>query len=232
MSALLLELAAAALGDIVDDVVFVGGATIHLWQSEPGAPPARATEDVDVVCEAVTRGSYEALARRLRRRGFGEFPHEPVICRWRHRESGLALDVMPDDARVFGFTNRWFRLALDTAVARGLPSGARIRAASPPVLIATKLAAWGDRGEGDVLRSLDVQDVVVLVDGRPELADELRDASPELAAYVRRELAVLCADPYLDYAIESAMQGYGRVAFERARLVRERIDAVAFAVGR
>jgi len=227
MSALLLELAAAALGDVVDDVAFVGGATIHLWQTEPGAPPARATEDVDVVCEAATRARYETLARRLRGRGFRESPDEPVICRWRHRESGLALDVMPDDERVFGFTNPWYRSALETAVVRRLPSGAQIRAVAPPVLLATKLAAWSDRGGGDVLRSLDVQDVVVLADGRPELADELRAAPAELAAYVRRELGSLCRDAYLDYVIESTLQGYGRVAFERARLVRERIDALA-----
>jgi hypothetical protein len=189
VSTALLELAAATLGDVVDDVVFVGGATIHLWQSEPGAPPTRATEDVDVVCEAATRGRYEALASRLRKRGFGESPHERVICRWRHRESGLALDLMPDDARVFGFTNRWYTMVLETAVAHRLPSGARIRAAAPPVLLATKLAAWGDRGGGDILGSLDVHDVVVLADGRPQLIDEVRAASPELAAYVREALA-------------------------------------------
>jgi hypothetical protein len=37
MSALQLEAAAAVLGPLVDDVVFVGGATVHLWITEPGA---------------------------------------------------------------------------------------------------------------------------------------------------------------------------------------------------
>jgi hypothetical protein len=55
MSALQLEAAAAVLGPILDEVVFVGGATIHLWLTEPGAPPARATDDVDVICEVATR---------------------------------------------------------------------------------------------------------------------------------------------------------------------------------
>jgi hypothetical protein len=35
----LLELAVAALGDLVDEVVFVGGATIGLWITDPAAPP-------------------------------------------------------------------------------------------------------------------------------------------------------------------------------------------------
>lgn len=39
MSALQLEIAAELLGPLLDEVVFVGGATIHLWLTEPGAPP-------------------------------------------------------------------------------------------------------------------------------------------------------------------------------------------------
>jgi len=46
MSALQLETAAALLGPLLDEVAFVGGATVHLWITEPGAPPTRATEDV------------------------------------------------------------------------------------------------------------------------------------------------------------------------------------------
>jgi hypothetical protein len=35
----LLELAAAALDDLLAEVVFVGGATVELWITDPGAPP-------------------------------------------------------------------------------------------------------------------------------------------------------------------------------------------------
>jgi hypothetical protein len=34
----LLQTAAATLGELVHDVVFVGGATITLWITDPGAP--------------------------------------------------------------------------------------------------------------------------------------------------------------------------------------------------
>ncbi len=40
-------------------------------------------------------------------------------------------------------------------------------------MIATKLAAWRGRARGDIWRSLDAHDIVVLVNGRAELADEL-----------------------------------------------------------
>jgi hypothetical protein len=54
MSALQLEVAADLLGPILEDVVFIGGATVHLWLTEAGAPPARPTEDVDVEFPRVT----------------------------------------------------------------------------------------------------------------------------------------------------------------------------------
>ena len=49
MSEAMLELAAEILGPLVDDVVFVGGATVHHWITEAPPPPVRATDDVDVI---------------------------------------------------------------------------------------------------------------------------------------------------------------------------------------
>ena len=55
----LLELAADILGPLVDDVVFVGGATVHLWLTEAAAPPVRATDDVDVICDVTSYAEYQ-----------------------------------------------------------------------------------------------------------------------------------------------------------------------------
>lgn len=57
--------------------------------------------------------------------------------------------------------------------------------------MSTKLAPWLGRGAGDVLTSLDVHDTVVLIDGRPELIDELAAQPDELRTYVAAELTSL-----------------------------------------
>jgi hypothetical protein len=209
MSAFQLETAAAVLGPILGEVVFVGGATIHLWLTEPGAPPARATEDVDVVCEVTTRTEYYRLGGRLRERGLSEASDGTVICRWRSADPELVLG---------------YEEAIATATAITLGSGAEIRAATPAALVATKLAAWKGRGEGDLLRSLDIHDVLTLVDGRPELVSEIEAAEPKLRAYIRDELVQLQAEPYLDYAVDGAAAGYGSPGARRADLVRERLQ--------
>ena len=222
----MLELAAEILGPLLDEVVFVGGATVHLWITEEAAPPVRATDDVDVICDVTTYSQYQALAERLRDRGLEEAMGEPVICRWRHRQSRLAIDVMPTAEAVLGFSNLWYPLGIETAIERTLASGARIRAVAPPLVIATKLAAWRGRGRGDILRSLDVHDIIVLINGRPELADELALQGDELRAYVAVELAGLTDEPYFEYVVQSAVAGYGDVAPARATIVRDRLAAI------
>jgi hypothetical protein len=222
VSAELLEMAARALGPLLEEVVFVGGASVHLWISDPGAPATRATDDVDVISAITTRAGYNRLAKRLRGRGFGEASDSPVICRWRHLETGLLLDVMPQDEAVLGFSNPWYPHTIETAVERELLSGVRIRAATPPCILATKLAAWKGRGNNDLLRSLDLHDILVLVDGRPELSGEIGGQARDLRTYIAAEFAEVVADPYFAYLAESAMHGYGELASRRAeRLTRE-----------
>jgi predicted nucleotidyltransferase len=133
--------AADSLGPLVDEVVFLGGASLGLWLSDPGAAEPRVTVDVDVVVVVAGYGGYQALGDRLRERGFVEDSASGVICRWRHR-SGTILDVMPTDDSVLGFSNRWYSEAFDTAVLIDLPDGRAIRAAAPAYLVATKIEAF------------------------------------------------------------------------------------------
>lgn len=100
-----------------------------------------------------------------------------------------------------------------------------------PVVIATKLAAWRGRGAGDVLTSLDVHDIVVLIDGRPDLVDELAVQPDELCAYAAAELASLRDIDYFEYVVQAAIAGYGEVASERAGIVAERLDAIVTRLG-
>jgi hypothetical protein len=185
MSVELLELAAAALDDLLDEVVFVGGATAGLWITDPAAPAPRPTKDVDVIVEVTSRGRFYEFEDRLREHGFREDAESGVSCRWRHDE--LILDAMPTDASILGFSNRWQAKAVPHAVDRVLPSGAQIAAVSAPFLVATKLEAFAGRGRDDYMGSRDFADIVSLLDGRAELVGEVQAGPAEL----REHLVVL-----------------------------------------
>jgi predicted nucleotidyltransferase len=131
---------------------------------------------------------------------------------------------MPTDADILGFSNPWYEEAIATAATIALDSGAEIRAATPVLLMATKLCAWKGRGRGDLLRSLDVHDVLTLIDGRPELIEEIKAASSAIGTYIKEELIDLRTETYFDYAVEGATATYGAIGVDRAQLVRDRIE--------
>jgi len=88
----LLELAASALGELLGEVVFVGGATVTLWITDPGAPPVRPTKDVHVVVEVATRTAFYEFEARLRERRFGS-PPGVVECRCAEMMALIAPDT-------------------------------------------------------------------------------------------------------------------------------------------
>ncbi|HKF81485.1 MAG TPA: nucleotidyl transferase AbiEii/AbiGii toxin family protein [Solirubrobacterales bacterium] len=208
----MLERAAEELHPFLEEVAFVGGATIALWITDRGAPEPRVTKDVDLVVEVASRTAWYRFEERLRAHGLRNDASSPVICRWRAGSSGdeLVIDVMPGDASILGFENRWQRPALDHAKTLPLPSGQQIRAISPPYLMATKLEAWNGRGRGDHLRSHDLEDIVTLVDGRAEVLGEVDEASSGLRAFLSREVTQLLEHTRFLDLIDGTVVGFRR----------------------
>ena len=175
---------AGLLGDLRDDVVFVGGATVPLLVTDPAANPDRPTDDVDVVVEATSPVTYYALADQLRALGFSEDLRDdpPVICRWRH--GNYRVDVMPVEGTFMGFRGAWFRAVCDRPWLVEVRTGITVRVVRAPELLATKAEAFADRGHRDFVASKDVEDFLSIVNGRPELLDELREAPPDVRRFV------------------------------------------------
>jgi len=225
MSVALLELAADALGPLLDEVVFVGGATVTLWITDPGAPPVRPTKDVDVVVEVTSRGAFHDFEARLRERRFVEDQEDGVMCRWRHPNS-LVLDAMPSEPGILGFDNRWQGAAIPHAATRELPSGARIRAVSPPYLLATKLEAFKGRGNRGFLGSRDFADVIALVDGREELVGEVAHAPQDARDYIAREFRDLLGDPRFADGLVGALRPDAASQTRAGAVVVPRLTAI------
>ena len=103
----------------------------------------------------------------------------------------LTLDVMPLDSQVLGFSNRWYSDALRTAGDLQLPGGLVIRAINAPYFLGTKLEAFHGRGKRDYLASHDLEDFIIVVDGRSSLIAEVENASSELKMYIADSVRTL-----------------------------------------
>lgn len=223
-----IERIAVALGPLVDRVVFVGGAAAPLMISDVRAEGVRPTDDVDVITEATSYADHSAFEASLEQLGFTHDTSEGApICRWLY--DGLVVDVMPSDPSALGFTNRWYAYALETARWTTLPGGARIRTASPVAFVATKLDAFHSPTRAnarDVRASHDLEDLLTVIEGRPEIDAELEDARPDVRAYVAGCLSALLRGPDFADAVEGHIEpGPGRTARARALLDRLRLLA-------
>lgn len=212
---------AEALGDLREQVVFVGGAVAGLLVTDPLADSVRATRDVDAVVNA-NRAMFHRIEAAVAQRGFARDVHSDVICRWIHKDSGVLFDLMPVQPEVLGFTNRWYPYAVETAESVELTPGLNIRLVSAVGFIATKLEAFAGRGAGDFLTSHDIEDVLNIVDGRQELTDEMANAPPDLRQAVASAFQRLLSDPDFKNVLP------GLIAEpERAELIMQRLKAMS-----
>lgn len=187
----IVEQIVSALGELTEQLVLVGGCAAGLLITDTAQASVRNTDDVDLIVETVSQGAYYELSNSLRAKGFKEM--SDVICRWHYQ--GTKLDLIPTDPKILGFSNPWYPEALRSATHLTLPSGRMMRIISAPVLIATKLVAFQNRGEGNYQASHDLEDIISVIDGRAELLGEFAIAAPEIRDYLDDEIGVLLGTP-------------------------------------
>jgi hypothetical protein len=202
----ILEIAVRALGPVCEDLVFLGGCATALLISDAAAPPVRATRDIDTITETTSIAEYHELGKRLRERGFDVDQSEGApICRWAGH--GIILDVMPIDETVLGFSNDWYPGAIETARTLTLPSGTSINVIDAMHFLATKLVAFDGRGDKDYVMSHDLEDAICVLDGRPELEEEIEGAAGEVREYVCSRLRDLLKDTQFREALAGHLPG-------------------------
>lgn len=137
----------------------------------------------------------------------------------------IIIDVMPTDERILGFSNRWYMPALASSQPMEIAE-LGLRVVTAVYFLAMKLEAFHGRGDDDVMGSYDLEDLITVIDGRPQIIDELRVAAPDVRSYVASELyQLLRRRDFID-----ALPGFilPDVASQgRGPLLRDRMTAIA-----
>ena len=100
---------------------------------------------------------------------------------------------MPLDEKILGFSNRWYKPALDSALVHELGPDLRVRVVTAVYFSATKFEAFAGRGKSDYQSSHDLEDLMAVVDGRAELVEEIRAGAEDVRAYIAAEIRKLFA---------------------------------------
>jgi hypothetical protein len=135
--------AAEALRPLLGELVFVGGCVTGLLTTDEAAGAPRTTLDVDAIAEITSYAEYAKFGERLHALGFNEDTSVGApLCRWVHERT--ILDVMPLDEKILGFSNRWYKAAMESSTTKRISADLEIRMVTASFFIATKLEAFRD----------------------------------------------------------------------------------------
>ena len=183
----MLQIIAEKIGDLREKIVFVGGCATALLITDPAAPDVRQTIDVDCIVDVIVHSDYRNIEKQLRTLGFYQSPEDEVICRWRVKGYPFYLDVMPTNEAVLGFSNIWYKRAINESIHVALKNDISIRLISSPYFLATKLEAFKDRGKEDYFASHDLEDIISIIDGRAELIEDIKKSDNEIKSFLAKE---------------------------------------------
>jgi hypothetical protein len=219
-----LSIVANHLEELCDDVTFVGGCVLDLLITEKAAPDVRYTIDVDCIINVITTSDYYTLAEKLRKKGFKEtLSGNHPICRWTCEE--ILIDIMPTDANILGFSNIWYKDAQANAITMNINNSKCINVISAPYFLATKLEAFKCRGDDDFLLSHDLEDIISVLDGRPEIINEVSTSLNNLKEYLTEEFFNLINNDMFTQALPGHLN-YTSETENRKKVVEGRIRAI------
>ena len=106
------SLVAKALGNLKDQMVFVGGAVVALYADTVADMELRETDDIDLTSvELIDYNKYSKLLEKLAQLGFHPDPEGHAICSLKFK--GISVDIMPSEDGPLGPANKWYSLGFD-----------------------------------------------------------------------------------------------------------------------
>lgn len=188
----LIDAAIEHLGDIANEMLFVGGSIVPLLFTS-NDNYFRATKDVDCVINVEALVDYYVFTDKLKQIGFKEVSEDGApICRW-HKDD-LVIDVMPT-ANIMGFTNTWYAPAFKHPITYSAGNGITVNIISPVYFIATKLEAFNNRGNNDFIGSHDMEDIISIIECRPSIVDEILAAEQDVKEFIINQFKTFCQNP-------------------------------------
>lgn len=201
---IMLQMVANGLGNLKDEMVFVGGSVAELYANDPAASDIRPTIDVDCVIELHSRTAHAKLEADLRAKGFAnDTSYGAPICRFVYNE--IRVDVMPTDEKFLGFSNRWYSEGIKNKIIKTLPDKTSIYVFSTEYYLATKFEAHNSRGGCDLRQSHDFADIIYILGNTLDVLSKIKNANETVKAYLKEESQKLLKNKGLSEGIACAL---------------------------
>jgi predicted nucleotidyltransferase len=212
---------ALALGDLNGQIIFVGGAVVGLYINDPAADDVRPTKDVDISLSIASLVELENIRVTLIDKGFIQTAEDTIICRFRYDD--VKVDVMNTKALGWASANPWFSSGFQNKLGIQIENQ-KIFILPLPYYIASKFAAYSNRGNKEPRTSHDFEDIVYVVDNRIDFVEQILSASNDVRPFLKNEFAHILNDKVKQEAI------YGNLFYEtkdqRYAMIIEKLKAI------
>ncbi len=208
---------AQALGDLKEDMVFVGGAIISLYTDDPAADEIRPTQDVDMTLNVLNLSHWNKLQEQLADRGFHPDPFGTTVCSYKLKD--IPVDIMSSDDGHFGPSNRWYKIGFED-LQNVVVKDQLIRILSAPCYLATKFEAFNSRGS-DYRTSHDIEDIINILDNRTTIVREIRTTDQRIKAFIQEQIIALKNKGMMEETLLAHIHPFMRE--ERIPMIEEKI---------
>jgi hypothetical protein len=211
---------AAALKELKDKMVFVGGAVVSLYTDDPAADEIRPTGDVDMTINLLNFADWASMQERLADLGFSPDPNGHAIINYLYK--GISVDIMPSEDSALGPANKWYKVGFNNLWTINVENE-EISILSAACFLATKFEAFKDRG-GDYRTSHDFEDIIYVLDNRTTIVEEIENEQAEIITYLKQEFQKIYNHASFEEII--SVHIHPIMIEERLPLVLEKIEKI------
>lgn len=189
---------ANALGNLQNEVVYVGGSVVGFYVQEGLIDELRPTDDIDFFAEITSLAELEKLREKLKSKGFRQSAEDNVMCRFRYE--GIKVDVMSTKEIGWAPANKWFGPGISHKEIKTI-GNINFNILSLPYFLATKFDAFEGRVETDPRLSHDIEDVAFILDNHPTWHRDILSAENEVRDFLIYWLKLIETDTKMREAI-------------------------------
>lgn len=214
------EKVAIALGEINNDVIYIGGAVVSLYVTDDGAEQPRPTKDIDISVQISTYSQMEQLREELAKKKIFPASNETVMYRYSYKD--ILIDFIPYEETPLGPTNSWLKPGFEKSYSV-LIGNIEIKILPVSFYLATKWEAYKSRGN-DPRMSPDFEDIIYIIDNNLDLVDEVKDAEIKVQLFLKEMASEILSHPYRNEIIECHLNPY--TSNERKTLVLNKLGEI------
>jgi predicted nucleotidyltransferase len=213
---------AHALGELNEEVIYVGGAVVSLYINDVAAEDVRPTKDIDISLSVATINELEDFREKLTFKGFLQSFELNVICRFKLED--ILVDVMNVNPISWTPANPWFKKGFENLEKIKIEEST-IQIMPLNYFLASKFSAYEDRGGNDPRFSHDIEDITYILDNRMDWEKILTNEKDNIVKnYIMEKLLSIKRGTKFQEAILGNL--FYETAEERLQLILDKIDFV------